>query len=361
VKAEHITPEAADATRRDGGQILVIFAVASVAFVLLLALTIDVGYGFFQRREAQNVSDLAALAGAQVIGQSELDLGKHGATSLRDTDVVTAVDHVVQQNVGTCVRGVSSSPSVPCGYLASYVDKNRQPIAGYGSGGTIPSAARGVQVTTSRAWRAFFAGVAGMPDWAAAATAKAMAVQRVNVAAAGQLLPIALWQDFRFDSRGLLQVTEDTRAAPGPGNFGWIDWSNTANNSAADLAASVCAPSNPPHVLPWTVDGDTGKGNSSEMRGCLDAYIANGSVVILPIYGLAGCTTPGSGNGCGGQTFWYTLTGYAAVRLVSYDHQGITWLKAQLIDFINPAGVLPTGSDVSDVPMTTPVYFGLVE
>ena len=349
-------------SRRDEGQIIVMFAAGSVLLLMLLALAVDGGYYFFQKRDAQNVSDLAALAGAQVIGQSQLDIGRRGSTALRDTDVVTAVDRVAKANAAGCAQGQPTTPPVPCLYAATYIDKARQPISGYGAGGNIPSAARGVQVTTWKSWHAFFAGVAGRPDWTADARAKAMAVQRVYAAAASQLLPIALWQDFTFDANGLLVVTEDTQAAPGPGNFGWIDWNNVNNNSAADLTASVCAPSNPPHVLPWVVDGDTGKANTSGTRGCLDGYISNGSIVLVPIYSIAGCVSQGSVNGaCGGQAFTYTLTGYAALRLVSYDHQGITWLKAQLIDFINPAGVLPAGSEVSDVPNQTPIYYGLVE
>jgi hypothetical protein len=353
-------------TRRDAGQVIVLFAGAMVMFIALLAVAVDLGYGFLQRRDAQNVSDLSALAGAQVIGQSELDRGKTGITALTDADVVAAVNRAAADTSSSspgypqCVAGVSTSEDSPCVYSASYVDKNRGPVSGYGAGGAIPEAARGVEVSTSKTWHTFFAGVVGHPTLDSGTSAMAMAVQTANFLTAGQLLPIGLRAGFQPGPDGVFYITEDTAGAPGPGNFGWLDWFDS-NNSAADLGKSVCVADNPFHTLPYTVHGDTGKGNSSTVTGCIDSYITNGSVVLIPIYSVIGCDKQLNGNGeCPGQHFEYTLTGYAAVRLIDYDKQAVTWLKAQIVYFVNPAGVLPSGSDVSDTPQVTPVLYGLV-
>jgi len=48
--------------RRDGGQVLVIFALALVAIVAMTGLVLDGGSTFVQRRDMQNVTDSAAMA-----------------------------------------------------------------------------------------------------------------------------------------------------------------------------------------------------------------------------------------------------------------------------------------------------------
>ena len=48
--------------RSDSGQILVIFAVAMVALILITGLVIDGGNAFLHRRDSQNSADIAAMA-----------------------------------------------------------------------------------------------------------------------------------------------------------------------------------------------------------------------------------------------------------------------------------------------------------
>jgi len=54
--------------RRDGGQILVIFALALTAIVAMTGLVLDGGSTFVQRRNMQNVADNAAFAAAYAYG-----------------------------------------------------------------------------------------------------------------------------------------------------------------------------------------------------------------------------------------------------------------------------------------------------
>ena len=53
-------------TRREGerGQLLVLFTIAIVVIIGMLGLVLDGGSAFAQRRDEQNVADLAAVAGA---------------------------------------------------------------------------------------------------------------------------------------------------------------------------------------------------------------------------------------------------------------------------------------------------------
>lgn len=50
--------------RRDGGQIIVIFALAAVAIIGMVGLVLDGGSTYAQRRNQQNAADLAAMAAA---------------------------------------------------------------------------------------------------------------------------------------------------------------------------------------------------------------------------------------------------------------------------------------------------------
>jgi Flp pilus assembly protein TadG len=69
--------------RRDGGQILVIFALALTAIVAMTGLVLDGGSTFVQRRNMQNVADNAALSAAYAYGMGG---GTSGAqTSARST------------------------------------------------------------------------------------------------------------------------------------------------------------------------------------------------------------------------------------------------------------------------------------
>lgn len=55
----------AAARRGETGQVLVIFALGSLVFLGMLALAIDVGTMYVERRQAQNAADATALVGAQ--------------------------------------------------------------------------------------------------------------------------------------------------------------------------------------------------------------------------------------------------------------------------------------------------------
>lgn len=55
--------------KSESGQIIVLFAGALTAIILVVGLVIDGGNAFAQRRGVQNGSDFAALAGARIIAE----------------------------------------------------------------------------------------------------------------------------------------------------------------------------------------------------------------------------------------------------------------------------------------------------
>lgn len=62
-------------SRREGGQIIVIFALALVAIVAMVGLVLDGGSAFAMRRQGQNAADVAALAAANdlIVNQGSAD------------------------------------------------------------------------------------------------------------------------------------------------------------------------------------------------------------------------------------------------------------------------------------------------
>ena len=61
------------------GQILVIVAGGLVILMLAVGLVIDTGLSFVVRRDAQNIGDLASLAGTKVVADHYTDGGRTGA------------------------------------------------------------------------------------------------------------------------------------------------------------------------------------------------------------------------------------------------------------------------------------------
>lgn len=122
-----------DRMNRNGerGQLLVIFALALVAIVGIVGLVIDGGSAFVQKRDQQNVVDLAAMAA--------------GYADLAGSDPATAARTIAAAN----------------GYT-------------HGAGGTSVQVTvddDGVTVAITRPHRNYFAGILGFASWDVSATA----------------------------------------------------------------------------------------------------------------------------------------------------------------------------------------------
>ena len=143
------------------GQILPLVALMMTALLLVLALVIDGGFAWTQRRVAQNGADLAALAGARVVAQAA------SGGSRTDGDVRSVI-----ASVGTA-NGAQITFGAPAGPV--YTDGNGVDLAGpvYVGGGSLPSGARGVRVSAVRHFRPFLLGLIGVDSLDAAADAVA--------------------------------------------------------------------------------------------------------------------------------------------------------------------------------------------
>lgn len=144
------------APRRDrqGGQILVIFVLAIIAIVGMVGLVIDGGAAYAQKRDQQNVSDLAALAGATAY------LNTTGAT-----DVRTAAADAAARAIATA-NGITED--LAAGITVTVTVSNAS-----SSGATV-------KVDIGRPHQNYFAGVLGQPTWGVAVTATAQTSDAPN-------------------------------------------------------------------------------------------------------------------------------------------------------------------------------------
>lgn len=139
--------------RGERGQVLVIAALAMTALMAFLALVIDVGNAYAQRRLMQNAADAAAVAGTRILATS-------AGSGVSDASVLGAVNTYLGNN--------GSASSVGGGIShAWYVDINGSDVRAIGAGsvpavavGATPSIV-GVRVEATKQFNTFFAGAIG--------------------------------------------------------------------------------------------------------------------------------------------------------------------------------------------------------
>ena len=118
-----------DTSQYERGQNLVIFAVIMVVMIALAALVIDGGFGYTNRREAQNAADAGALAGAEALCSGNPDLaepqaldyainrnGAGAAEAFLGSDAITVTTTITQQ---TFLAGIFGADVVTTTAIAS--------------------------------------------------------------------------------------------------------------------------------------------------------------------------------------------------------------------------------------------------
>jgi hypothetical protein len=323
--------------QRTRGQILVVFVIALTALLLAVGLVIDAGYGWSQRRTAQNSADLSAIAGARIVG-----LKISGATAT-DGDVMNAISVSATGNGSTVRFGLANDGP-------QYVDVNGAPMGLYvGTLGVIPATAQGVMVRDTRTWRPLFLGVVGVSAWSASANATAKAGYLAG-AGGGDLLPIAVSGPTFFGTNNVNYCPGQTAASSctsydlttggliAPGQFGWMSWDGTGTTPY------LCSILGPPAASPiYTVadngflvlSGNTGVSNSQCVDAGIAAWVAEHHKVTLPIvspgpppagsdcvsapdYCYPGSNTPYPAPTSGqGSSATYNIIGFAGFELTS--------------------------------------------
>lgn len=179
--------------RAERGQVLVIFVIAIVAIMGMVGLVLDGGSAFAQRRDEQNVADLASMAGAMAY------LNTTGNDATKTAAAQGAAHSVATSNGYTHgTGGVSVNVTI--------------------SPGTFADA---VQVDITKPHRNNFAGIMGMPSWPVSVTATAVSSDAPNAANGampllfnGEAFPGAICDEDNEDCTTKIE----TYQLPGTGN-----------------------------------------------------------------------------------------------------------------------------------------------
>jgi hypothetical protein len=328
------------------GQILVIVAGGIMALLIFLGLVIDGGNAFLNRRDAQNTADIGALDATRLIGDGYVSSPTAGANVHSRLDVWNAIRDAATAN------GCLADGATPCTWQAWFVGGSATGPIDLAqvteSASALPANTLGVRVAVSRRPGTFLARLANVPFWDIGTEAVALA-ESPTVAPAGQLLPIAFKEQTEGYEKG--QVYDLTDGKDIPGGFGWLSW--TGSNSAGELATSLCTPNNPEFFLPATFPADPGKTNASDVRACLDKWIASKQTVLIPIYDLV----TGTGNNA-----TYRVVGIAAFVLTARDQPAVDNIRGYFVEIYPYTNPVPGGAGSSvPQPGDSSYFFGLVK
>ena len=307
------------------GQAILIIALLLVVLIALMALVIDGGNAYAQRRRAQNAVDSSVLAGAQEL-----------------TKVI--VPGVTHQEIWAQIEDYAVLNGLDAQPVADYVDAWFIDDAGEellkvnpGSAALVSREVEmagetreisGVKVEGALPFDTFFARIVGFDELTVHADAKAWIL--CGACSGANLFPVAVSTD-TFDITGEwpLNVTVDYTITHRlwerqpdegnptlyPGNFGWVNWepkspypqgpSSTvlAENIAGDDRSGLWA------VWEW-LHAATGQMVSQPVISAVESRI--GDELIVPIYGAV--------RSPHGTNLEYQIWGFASFELTCFHY-----------------------------------------
>jgi hypothetical protein len=308
-----------------------------VGLLLIAGLVIDAGVAFVTRRDAQNNSDLAAMAGVKVVSDHYTVNGN----TLASADVFATID------ANTKLNGCNASIDRPCSWTADYVDNTEQAVGAVTASGAIPTTAQGVIVHVVAVPSTYLLGLLGQATWTVSAQATALTA-KIATGPPGQLLPIAINPPVNPYVPG--QTYTLAEGQNGPGNFGWLGW--TGSNSTKDLSESVCLPNNPAITFPVMIPGVPGAHNSKDLRDCLEEWKTSGATVLVPIFDIC---SPCNGNGA-----QYRVIGLAAFVITSFSQPAISQVNGRFVGYYSLPSVPAGGYGGPPSPVDPTSFIGLI-
>ena len=182
--------------RRDPrGQMLIIVALGMTALVAMAGLVIDGGMAWSSRRQVQNASDAASLAGTRVLGLDlkwrAVNAGNPSPPSAPFPNADAAVCDAINAALDYNTNGVQTIEDIDCvsgSDDAVYVDFGKNTLGQVGGG--IPPSAQGVRVTAHGASDTFLMGVVGISEVTLATDSTALAGPAAPPL--GQLMPFVV-------------------------------------------------------------------------------------------------------------------------------------------------------------------------
>jgi len=334
-------------TRSASGQTLVLFALALVAMLSMVALVIDAGNAYAQQRRTQNGIDATAEAGAVELARRLI--GLPGNDAQWDQRVLDAVNNTAAANAITAVTP------------AQYTDVDGLTLGPVGTG-TIPPGTQGVLAGGSRVFSTFVAGLIGFGTFTASADAIAVTGYAESSGVGGVIpltFPIIVTQCetgsgsnrlyHPFGNEEWPHGPENLVAIPlcsnGPGNVGWIDWTPPFGG-ASEIAEYIAGDKDHGTITTpmWYFVAETGA--ISSLDDDMDFW--ENKDILLPIFHaeaddpatpqdesiLGTCEIepanpkdqlgdcPPGRNGGTGQNQWYFLTTFGEFHLLHSYIQG---------------------------------------
>jgi len=313
--------------KQQTGQSVLIIAFALVALVALLALVVDAGNAYVQRRQIQNAMDSGAQAGALAFAQ-----GKNSdqinaaivkfvsANGVNPSDVLAY--YVVQDASRNNLVARDNT-------IASYLGETRTTI---NYGGATPLPIVGVQVEGNKIFPTYFAGVVGVKQMPAGGASAAYAAG--GACTGSGLFPIAIdtrtfpidvdtgvktvryEEDYPTQTYTLYQRTSDAAVFGSSSNFGWVAWRGATSLTDASVASDM---NNTESGVSgkWTVSetlkADTRVTAGTNIQAALASRVSGSkpSVVVVPVYDqFAGSSSSGNAN--------YRIIGFARLHIISY-------------------------------------------
>jgi len=271
------------------GSTLAYFVISLTVLLGFAAMVLDLGIGFWERRQMQNGADAAALAGARILA-----LGGSNTAIAAEVDRLAAANNVSD-------------------YTWSLVNSNQ-----------------GVQVRADAAFDTWFARIFGLNTINTGATS---AASMSAVVETGNLLPMTtMCQPFTYGAAYRLWSNDDMEA---PGNFGWLDWTGLPVGNS-ELARNIADPalSGNWSIGQWIPAGP-GIQNSSPVQSALGLWL--GQHVTIPLYDSV------VGTGSGTQ---YRICGFGEFVLTSFNFQGNDkYVEGHFIRHVVPGARTGNGPD----------------
>ena len=332
---------------KERGQSIVIIAFIVVVLLALVAVVVDVGNAYAQRRVVQNAVDSAAMAGTVVLTEGLINGDPSGV-------YFGVTDDMVQQAIEDYAELNGLNPS---DVAAWYIDGDGQQLRQVGTtpGSLVPRKIAdangdpqdvdGVEVKGDLPFNTYFAHLIGFPTMTASAPAQAWVMK--GACTGDNLFPIALSDSTFDDEQGSHHdpvICDPDSGDPAdcpiydlwdtdqdaPGSFGWIYWSPNGFSTPPDSPDIAQGPTDncleanmqwPVRSGMWNV-GDwvpssTGNQGSQGVREQMEVRIKLMDVenrpptVVIPLY---------SDMRGGGNNTEYQIAHFAAFHLVCYYH-----------------------------------------
>ncbi|MGD8487115.1 MAG: hypothetical protein PVH07_10795 [Chloroflexota bacterium] len=323
--------------RSQRGQALALFTVAISAITLGAAIVVDGGYGFAQRRAAQNAADFAAMAGTRIVG-----------ISLTGSPVGVGTASNVESSIQAALTANGASL-----VSAQYIDEAGRAMGNVVGASSIPDGSFGVVVEARVDWQPFLLEPLGVTDWLATATATARTpgeslgggVVPVGIHMdAYEDLPSCTTQDF-FDCIQGLSGPLTSGRINAPGQFGWLSFGLHGSGGKCDWESSLgmqdagCEVNQPfldlelgppPETFGCCTEvglddsEDKIAGLNGNEWGDLTEYIDQTLVMWAPIWE----STAGSGRNA-----YYNIVGFGAIVFTSSGdgRQHAKWLEGKAV------------------------------